>query len=48
MVSVPGLRSGLMDQHGELHDVVILANDLEKPWIRMDDLNIDSDFCQLP
>jgi RimJ/RimL family protein N-acetyltransferase len=37
-----------MDQQGNLHDIVIVSNDLDHVWQKMDDLNIDSDFCQRP
>jgi hypothetical protein len=41
-------RKHATDQQGRLHDVVIYYNELDDLWKKMDDLNIDSDFCLLP
>jgi len=37
-----------MDQQGKLHDVIIFYNDLSDLWKKMDDMNIDYDFCMVP
>jgi RimJ/RimL family protein N-acetyltransferase len=41
-------RRHAMDLRGRLHDVVVMAKDIEQQWQKMNDANMEFEFCQKP